>query len=181
MIAEFKGRYRFLSNFYPCPVTVGLIAYPSAEHAFQAGKASRPAEAQAIARLATAAEAKSAGRRLALPPDWDKVRKQRMIKVVLAKFAQNADLGDLLGRTGLEVLVEGAAWHDSFWGVCRNPGPHPPGCAGTGQGANYLGQILMSVRMVLRPDLPRPWGGHDARLRRYEGGGTRIHQAESGH
>ena len=54
--------------------------------------------------------------------------------------------------TGMQVLAEGNTWHDSYWGTCQNPGPHPPQCAGTGRGANHLGQILMAVRMVLRPD-----------------------------
>jgi ribA/ribD-fused uncharacterized protein len=152
VIAEFKGEYRFLSNFYMAPVTVGLITYPSAEHAFQAGKASRPAEAQAIAHLRTAAEAKRAGRALARPANWEQVRKQRMLKVVLAKFSQDAGLGSRLIATGAEVLTEGNGWHDDFWGVCRSPGPHPAECAGAGQGSNYLGQILMAVRMVLKPD-----------------------------
>jgi ribA/ribD-fused uncharacterized protein len=149
VISEFKGPHRFLSNFYMVPVTVGLVTYPSAEHAFQAGKASCPAEAQAIARLASAGAAKSAGAALAAPANWDSMRKVRMLKVVLAKFAQNADLGGLLAGTGAEALVEGNGWHDNFWGSCTCP---RCGARGPGHGLNYLGQILMSVRMVLKPD-----------------------------
>jgi len=38
MISEFKGDYRFLSNFYAASVYLDGILYPSVEHAFQAAK-----------------------------------------------------------------------------------------------------------------------------------------------
>lgn len=152
MISEFKGQHRFLSNFYPVQVTVGGITYPTSEHAFQAQKARSAGERRAMATLASPVLAKQRGRELEIPENWDSIRKRIMLNVVIFKFVQNPHLARLLEETGARVLTEGNAWHDSFWGVCRDPGPHPPQCAGTGQGANYLGQILMAVRMVLKPD-----------------------------
>ena len=37
-ITEFRGENQYLSNFYPCLINFRKIAYPSAEHAFQAQK-----------------------------------------------------------------------------------------------------------------------------------------------
>lgn len=37
-ISEFRGKFYFLSNFFPCKVTIKGITYPSAEHAFVAMK-----------------------------------------------------------------------------------------------------------------------------------------------
>ena len=38
VINEFQGKYRFLSNFYPCDIVYEGIQYPSTEHAYQAAK-----------------------------------------------------------------------------------------------------------------------------------------------
>lgn len=152
MITEFKGQYRFLSNFYPAQVTIGGITYPTSEHAFQAQKAGSVAQQRAFAAFATPLLAKRRGRELDLSENWGRIRKRVMLNVVIFKFVQNAPLARRLDETGAEALAEGNDWHDSYWGVCRHPGPHPPGCAGAGQGSNYLGQILMAVRMILRPD-----------------------------
>ena len=37
-IDSFKEKYRFFSNFYQSPVTLGGLTYPNAEAAFQAQK-----------------------------------------------------------------------------------------------------------------------------------------------
>jgi ribA/ribD-fused uncharacterized protein len=161
MITEFKGPYWFLSNFSPAVVVIDGIIYPTAEHAFQAQKAGSDAQKHAIASLASPSLAKQHGRHLDIPEDWDRIRKRVMLDVVLAKFAQNAHLAQMLDRTGAQVLAEGNFWHDNYWGQC--------GCQGRGKGGtrecdpalfgtaahpgkNYLGRILSSVRMILRPD-----------------------------
>lgn len=38
IINSFTGKYAFLSNFYPSPITIDNIQYPTVEHAFQAQK-----------------------------------------------------------------------------------------------------------------------------------------------
>lgn len=38
VIDSFSGNYRFLSNFWPCVVTLDDQQYTSTEHAYQAAK-----------------------------------------------------------------------------------------------------------------------------------------------
>lgn len=148
-ITEFAGAYAFLSNFWPSPLTLddGLV-YPTAEHAFQAQKTENISERTAILRCRTAKEAKAAGRKVALIDGWDGTRKRVMSDVVMAKFWQNPRLADQLCQTGTGLLTEGNYWHDNFWGDCWCG--HRDGCRAPG--LNYLGQILMWVRAVLRED-----------------------------
>ena len=147
-IRGFTGKYGFLSNFHLSPVTVGDgIVYPSGEHAFQAQKTLDRADRQRIADMPAPGEAKGAGRHVPLRTDWERVKKQIMLRVVLGKFCRNEELSDLLRETGRARLVEGNTWHDNYWGDCR--------CGrfscGT-PGLNYLGEILMAARMILRVD-----------------------------
>jgi ribA/ribD-fused uncharacterized protein len=148
IIGEFAGARRFLSNFWPAPLTMDDgITYPTAEHAYQAHKAADRLSRAAVARLATPGEAKEAGQRLALRPDWASVRKPVMLRAVLGKFGGHPDLARQLCGTGSARLVEGNTWHDNYWGDC---GCGRPECAAPG--ANYLGEILMAARLILRPD-----------------------------
>lgn len=64
-----------------------------------------------------------------------------MRDLVQDKFAEHPRLAQLLLDTGDALLIEGNNWGDSFWGVTRN---------GDGDGANYLGKILMEIRRGLR-------------------------------
>ena len=43
MIAMFDGKYAFLSNFYPSPITFDGITFPTVENWFQAWKTEDPA------------------------------------------------------------------------------------------------------------------------------------------
>lgn len=132
-INEFQGPYRFLSNFWNCPVTYGGVTYQNAEAAFQAQKCTDPANRAQFADLDPSA-AKRLGRRVKLRPDWEAVKDQVMCQVVQAKFTQNPDLMAKLKATGDAVLIEGNTWGDRYWGMC----------GGTGQ--NKLGRILMALR-----------------------------------
>jgi ribA/ribD-fused uncharacterized protein len=149
VIGAFDGPYRFLSNFYPASV-YGLgdgLTYPTAEHAFQAQKTALLEVRRRIAEYVTPAAAKSAGRQVELRSDWERIKKQVMLRVVLAKFCRDADLARELCDTGHALLVEGNTWHDNYWGDCHCG---RPACAAPGK--NYLGSILTSARLVLRED-----------------------------
>lgn len=139
MISEFKGKYRFLSNFYPVTITTddGLI-YPSVEHAYQASKTFDMGERFKISELPTPGLAKKAGKSVKLREDWDKIKLDVMYNLCFKKFVYNADLRHALLETENEELVEGNYWGDTFWGVCR------------GEGENHLGKILMEIRESLK-------------------------------
>ena len=136
-INSFRGKYMFLSNFYACSVTCDGITYPSSEAAFQAYKTLDVNERLKFTQMSPIV-AKRAGKTVPLRSDWQDVKIQLMLSILFAKFTQNEDLKQLLIDTGDSLLVEGNTWHDYFWGVCD------------GQGKNYLGKCLMSVRETLR-------------------------------
>ncbi len=139
-ISAFTGKYAFLSNFYPAPVSYMGQTYANNEAAFQAQKTSCAKEQQkfSIFRLHNPAEAKKLGRKLILRPDWDKVKVFIMYEICMCKFMQNPVLRDALLATGRRPLVEGNTWNDTFWGIAN------------GRGENQLGQILMDVRAKLQ-------------------------------
>lgn len=139
VIDSFSGDYRFLSNFYPSPITAHGIVYPTVEHVFQAAKTLRIVERQVIASLPTPGQAKRAGRRLELRPGWNAMRIDVMAWCLAQKFAVGSDLADRLMQTHPADLVEGNTWGDRFWGVCD------------GRGQNHLGKLLMARRSALRP------------------------------
>lgn len=147
-ITAFTGRWDFLSNFHPSPLAMSdRIIYPTGEHAFQAQKTWDLEVRRAIASYELPGAAKQAGRRIDLRGDWEAAKKQVMLRVVLNKFTQSLDLAAKLLATGNAVLVEGNTWHDNYWGDC-----HCGRTACDTPGLNYLGQILMAVRLVLRDD-----------------------------
>jgi ribA/ribD-fused uncharacterized protein len=137
MIDRFDGEHAFLSNFWPSPIVLDGIIYPTVEHAFQAAKAVDWLERERIAALPTPGAAKRAGRLVTIRPDWERVKVGIMEDLVRRKFA-DPELTGMLLATGAEELVEGNTWNDRFWGVCR------------GVGCNELGKILMRVRADLR-------------------------------
>ena len=72
-----------------------------------------------------------------------------MLLVVLSKFVQHPELGELLVQTEDAGLVEGNTWHDNYWGACICP---KCGAGDLYYGLNYLGRILMMTRDVIRAD-----------------------------
>lgn len=138
IIDSFTGEYRFLSNFWKCPVQFESVTYPSSEHAYVAAKTLDPELRIRIALLKTPGEVKRFGRKLDLRPDWEEVKFVSMYQIVLDKFTRNNDLAEKLLATGYSTLIEGNHWGDTYWGVCK------------GVGDNNLGDILMRVRKIIR-------------------------------
>lgn len=137
MTTGFRGKYEFLSNFYPCPITVDGVDYPTVEHAYQAQKTTDSAARQKIALVHAPGSAKSLGRRVPLRPDWGTVKNDIMLELLRQKFRSKSLKGMLLA-TNDEDLVEHNNWGDTYWGVSR------------GKGKNMLGQLLMKVRAELK-------------------------------
>ena len=129
-IKEFRGDYRFLSNFFAADVTYNGVTYHNNEAAFQAQKDPRRAEEFMV--LTNPVAAKRLGRKVQLRKDWEKVKVGIMEEIVRNKFSQNPELKEKLLNTGDRLLIEGVK--DNFWGGTRNE----------------LGKILMKVRMELR-------------------------------
>lgn len=136
-ILEFKGPYRFLSNFFVASFVWDNIIWPTSEHAYQAAKSLDRPTRLAFAKLPTPNAAKQAGKTVKLRPDWEEVKVSVMRDIVRAKFTQNPALKQLLLVTDNAVLEEGNTWKDRTWGIC------PPG---SGIGLNYLGKLLMELR-----------------------------------
>ena len=137
-ILEFKGKYRFLSNFWPVVVVYDGQYYPSVEHAYQAAKTLDLSEREEIAKCKTAGAAKRLGRKISLRSDWMIIRKVIMKELLDKKF-EHPELKTLLLMTYPRKLVEGNTWRDTFWGVYR------------GEGENNLGEMLVFIRSQLKP------------------------------
>jgi N-glycosidase YbiA len=137
-IDAFQGQYRFLSNFYPAQIEFEGLTYPDVEHAYQSAKTLDMNERRRIATLPTPAAAKRAGEALVLRPDWLKIKYEVMERCVRYKFTHHPELARRLLATGDAHLEEGNTWNDQIWGVYK------------GNGTNWLGKILMSVRAELR-------------------------------
>lgn len=137
-IDRFSGEYRFLSNFWLCPVPMEGEWYASVEHAYQAAKTLDPEARVRIKNAFGPKDAKKMGNGIVLRGDWDLVRIQYMRHLVWQKFSLHQHLRIKLLATENAELIEGNTWHDTFWGVCR------------GIGENNLGKILMQVREDLK-------------------------------
>lgn len=135
MIDSFRGKYRFLSNFWPSPIFVFGSEYPTVEHAYQGLKTVVMEEREEIRLAKTPGQAKRLGKKVTMREDWnDEFKLFHMHLFNQMKFHGHEDLGEKLLATGDQELVEGNAWGDTFWGVCN------------GVGENHLGKILMKIR-----------------------------------
>ena len=136
-IKEFQGEYRFLSNFYRSPITIGHLEYDTVEHLYQCAKTMNAYDFNRVFDANTPALAKKLGKQVDKRKDWEEVKVGIMLNAVLLKFLQNKDLRKKLIETDNAVLIEGNTWGDHFWGVCN------------GEGKNWLGRILMIVRSIM--------------------------------
>ena len=101
--------YGVLSNLYRREVEFEGRFYPTSEHAYQAGKASKPAVRDWILSAPSPALAAMAAHGLYtwdIVPNWAQIKFDRMRAVLRAKFDQHADLRELLLSTGQARLVE---------------------------------------------------------------------------
>jgi ribA/ribD-fused uncharacterized protein len=137
VIDSFRGDFGFLSNFFESSIWLDGVQYRSVEHAYQAAKASDETTKRMIREAKTPGIAKKLGYSCQLPPDWDTKKVEVMRRCISEKF-KNPLLRSMLLATEDAELIEGNTWNDTFWGVCR------------GVGQNWLGRILMEVRVECR-------------------------------
>ncbi len=135
IIDDFRGPYRWLSNFHLCEIHFEGLVFPSTEHAYQAAKTlDLDARKQFTDAAMTCGQAKRGGRRLLLREDWEAAKDAVMGLVLFDKFTRHADLRSKLLATAPAFLMEMNTWNDIYWGVCN------------GVGKNRLGQLLMEIR-----------------------------------
>ena len=137
-ITRFRDEYFFLSNFYPCDMTIGGIKYKNAEAAFQSMKCESLKDREQFSDL-DPKDAKRLGRKIKLNENWENEKVDYMKIVVRKKFSEsgNSDLRDKLVETFPRDLIEENDWNDSFWGVSNK------------KGKNVLGKILEEERWCI--------------------------------
>lgn len=135
--------YGAFSNLYRRPILFEGDVFPTAEHAYQAGKARKRAVREWLMAAPSPALLAMAAHGLYywdITPDWAKIKFDRMRAVLRAKFTQHEDLRRLLLSTGKARLVESATTDNAvnrLWGEVN------------GQGENMLGKLLAEIRTEL--------------------------------
>jgi ribA/ribD-fused uncharacterized protein len=118
--------------------------YPTAEHAYQAGKARKKQVREWILNAPSPSLAAMAAHGLYswdVVSNWAEIKYDRMRRVLRAKFQQHEDLRELLLSTADARLVEAGRVDNAVnrtWGEVN------------GRGQNMLGVLLMELRVELR-------------------------------
>jgi len=149
-IKQFKGNYRWLSNFWLCEFKFSYLGKEftakSVEHAFQACKSKNIDTVRLVLAQSSPRDAKTEGGVLKIREDWDQIKDMVMTVMLEKKFAI-PELRHRLISTGDAVLVEGNWWHDQYWGACDCPK-----CSNK-SGKNTLGALLMKLRSSLQTEV----------------------------
>lgn len=136
VINEFKGDYRWLSNFWKVNILHDGKVYPSVEHAYQAAKSlDEDWKITCLNNNISPGKIKRLSKDIEIRSDWNKSRVKLMYTLCLKKFMKEPLKSKLLSTKNI-LLVEGNYWNDTFWGVDLK----------TNKGENMLGKILMHIR-----------------------------------
>lgn len=136
--------YGVFSNLFLRPILFENRIFPTAEHAYQAGKARKLEVREWMLSAPTPSLVAMAAHGLYtwdIVAGWSNIKFERMKQVLLAKFTQHEDLRALLLSTGNCRLVEVGSVNNAVnrtWGEVN------------GKGQNKLGVLLMEVRAELR-------------------------------
>ena len=142
--------YGAFSNLFRRSISFEGRVYPTAEHAYQAGKARTEEVREWLLSAPTPSLLAMAAHGLYswdIVPNWSKVKYARMRQVLRAKFTEHDDLRQLLLSTGEARLVEVGRVDNSVnrtWGEVN------------GKGLNMLGTLLMDLRSQLREEQLTP-------------------------
>jgi ribA/ribD-fused uncharacterized protein len=135
--------YGAFSNLFRRSIDFEGREFPTAEHAYQAGKARKEEVREWILSAPTPGLVAMAAHGLYtwdIVPDWSQMKYDRMRQVLRAKFTQHEDLRQLLLSTGSVRIVETgrvANVVNCTWGEVN------------GKGRNMLGVLLMELRTEL--------------------------------
>lgn len=155
-----EAPYGAFSNLFRREIQFEGEAFATAEHAYQAGKARKPAVRQWLLAAPSPALLAMAAHGLYwwdVRSDWSKIKFDRMRAVLRAKFTQHEDLRELLVSTGQARLVESATVDNAvnrLWGEVN------------GKGKNMLGALLMELRTELAAERPTTSRSVDRTTRR---------------
>jgi ribA/ribD-fused uncharacterized protein len=122
-------------------------SFPTAEHAYQFGKARKPEVREWLMAAPSPSLLSMAAHglyRWDIVDDWKDAKIPRMRSVLWSKFGQSPHLLELLLSTGSCQLIESATTDNAvnrFWGQVN------------GKGQNWLGILLMGVREDFRVGL----------------------------
>ena len=134
----YTPQFYALDNFSPYTVSIWNNTFPTAEHAFQWKKfeAARPDIAQKILQSSNPDIAKRIAKEH--KPDrtanWGEIKVGVMEEILRAKFAQHAEVREIVAQTGSRVIYENSA-NDDFWGI-----------GSSGAGKNLMGVLWMKIR-----------------------------------
>lgn len=142
--------YGAFSNLFRREIVFEGERFVTSEHAYQAGKARKPAVRAWLMAAPSPALLAMAAHGLYywdVAPGWSKTKFDRMRAVLHAKFTQHDDLRELLLSTKTARLVENATEDNAvnrLWGEVN------------GEGRNMLGEMLMELRtkLALPSDYP---------------------------
>jgi hypothetical protein len=136
MIKEFTGRYNWLSNFFPCWITLNGITFQSVEHAYQSEKSSDFEWKKKCQEIINPGKIKQESRKIKInKKEWDN-KKLRVMEICIDQKFNKEPFRTKLLETGEEEIQEGNNWNDEFWGVNLK----------TGKGLNNLGKLIMKKR-----------------------------------
>ena len=136
--------YGCFSNLYRRPIVLDGEPFPTAEHAYQAGKPRKAEVREWLLRAPSPALLAMAAHGLYywdVAPGWSRNKFDRMRRVLRAKFTQHSDLKANLLATGSARLVESTTVDNMvnrLWGEVN------------GVGKNMLGVLLMELREELQ-------------------------------
>lgn len=161
-VVKVKGGYAFQSehawpsNFYPSPIEIEGIPFPTVEHAYHYSRAMRHNDSHSatlILRTKNPKNVKKLSYGIETSRDWDRDKIDIMRHLIGEKFRQNPALSGKLIASGSNNLIE--ATLDPFWGAKAAPGSKSIK-NGTWTGANMLGKILVEATDEIRRELGCP-------------------------
>ena len=129
---KFRGKYYFLSNFYPAKITYRGFNFNSVEHGYQAFKAIYEEDFRKIQYAKSSKSAKRLGSLIPVRDDWDDIKLNIMYNLLEEKFSILYFKERLLEID--EPIIEENDWGDTFWGVYN------------GKGENNLGKLLTKIK-----------------------------------
>ncbi len=135
-ITFFLGTFSCFDPFSSYMVEIGGVLYPTAEHAYQAGKFLHNRDIHdTILRVTSPMYAKQLSHQYAhlKDPQWEEKKVEYMQHIFEQQLLQHPAIREVLEKTGDTELIEGNT-EDEFWGV------------GAGSGQNYIGKCWMNLR-----------------------------------